>query len=224
MQRAHADRFQNAHFLTRAPHGFVHVRARNARLERHHRLERPGRVIRSLRHFDPRIEEAPHREHVLQPLGAVVDHLLPVIVDVSREWIRDGAERADARDEVVVDDSAVLETETRVLAGQLPLDALEHAQRDVDPDIPIGVDSDLPARLVRFARLRVELAFLGHEDAVVVGASDEGLAEPRRALRDRAVAKKLHRPDFDPFVPESRSDPGLDHRVEILHVDECVDA
>jgi len=89
---------------------------RNARLERHHRLERPGRVIRSLRHFDPRIEEAPNREHVLQPLGAVVDHLLTVIVDVGRERVWDCAERADARDEVVVDDGAVLEAEARILA------------------------------------------------------------------------------------------------------------
>ena len=60
---------------------------------------------------------------MLQPFGAVVDHLLPVIADVSREQIRDRAERADAHDEFVVDDGAVLEAETRILARQLLLDS-----------------------------------------------------------------------------------------------------
>ena len=85
--------------LRRAPDISAHVGARDARLERHHRLEGPGRVVGGLSDFAPGVEKAAHREHPVETVGAVLPHLLAVKVHVRRKRIRDHAERPHAPDQ-----------------------------------------------------------------------------------------------------------------------------
>ena len=71
---------------------------RDLRLQRHHRLKRSGRVIGCLRDVNPGVQKTPHREHPVQAFRPVFAHLLAVIIHVSRQRRRNGAQRANPGD------------------------------------------------------------------------------------------------------------------------------
>ena len=171
----------------RAPDGALHVRARDLGLQGHHRLEGTGRVVRGLGGADARVEEAAQGEHAVEALGAVLAHLLAVVVDVGREGRGDGAQGLDAGHEGVVDHRAVLEAEAGVAPRALALQPLVDAQHDVDGLVAVRVDADLPVGLVDRAQPLVELRLRSDQDAPVVRAG------PRRGRAGARCARRWTR-------------------------------
>src|SRR4051812_37054419 len=113
----------------------------------------------------------------------------------------------------------MLEPEPRIPAGRFALEPLVDAEGEVDPDVAVRVDSDLPAGIVGRLRLAIERLRIGDDDAVVIGPADVGLREPGGPLGDAAVADALHRADLDPLVAQTGPNPGLDHPFEKLGED-----
>src|SRR5437016_5091130 len=97
----------------------------------------------------------------------------------------------------------MLQPETRIFAGTLPLQALIYAQRHVDPRIAVGMSPDLPAREMRLTRMLIQLVLSHDLNAVVMRSSYVGLAEPRGALGDGAVGNQLHGADAAPVVSKA---------------------
>src|SRR5216683_4091554 len=152
---SHANRFFQRDLLLRPPDIALSVGARYFRLQRHHWFKRPRRIIRRLGWPDSGIDEAAQRKHVVHAIRSVLLHLLAVIVSVGGKWSWNGAQRFDSRDQRIVDNRAVLQPVTSILARQCLLQPFVHAQRYIDADIAIGVGRELPSGGVRLACLLV---------------------------------------------------------------------
>src|SRR5437763_16170149 len=98
MQCLNAQCFLNLKALLGAPDVPIDVSARDAGWQSHHRLERPGRIIRARRYADACVEKTAQREHVIEPFSAIFAHFFAVIINISgkRRW--DRSERFDASD------------------------------------------------------------------------------------------------------------------------------
>ena len=118
----------------------------------------------------------------------------------------------------------MLQAIARVAARHLALEAFVDAQHNVDGRIAIGVRADLPPRLVRSARIRVEFLFAVHQNAVIVGTSHVGLRQAGGALGDRTVTNQLHRAHAEPIVAEPGADSRRGHAIQELVLHEAIDA
>ena len=84
----------------------------------------------------------------LHQLFAVEAELVGVVIAVGRERRRDGADRLDPSQQIVVDQRAMGDLGPRVGPRKQPLRPLERGQHHVDGDIAIGMAVDLDAGAV----------------------------------------------------------------------------
>ena len=134
------------------------------------------------------------------------------------------AERANSLDQRRIHHRAVFQPVAGIAARHLALQSLVNAQHDVDRRIAIGVRADLPSGLVRFARVRVQLLFAVHQNAVIVRPSHVRLGKPRRALGDGSVAHQLDGAHAEPLIAEPGANARGRHPIEKLVLQETIDA
>src|SRR5579863_445028 len=221
---SHAQRLFHAHALPRSPDIAVAVGAGYLRSQRHHRFERPRRIVRCLGGADTGVQETAHREHPVQALRPVLLHLFAVIVHVGGERGGYGSERPDPLDERWIHYRAMLQAVARIAPRHLALEAFIDAQHDINRRVAVGVRADLPSGLVRLARIRVQLLFTLDQDAVIVGPSDVGLRKPGGPFRDGSVAHQLDRSKPDTVVTKSGADARGAHALEKLILDKAINA
>ena len=163
------------------------------------------------------------REHEAHLLLAVLDPLVPVVVDVGPERGRHRAGVADAGEQRGVDQRAVLEAMARIGARPHALHALVGVEHHVDGDVAVAMDADLKVVAVGVLHDLVDL-LLGHrEDAEVVRAPDVGRAHGHGAAGGGPVGVVLDAAHAHPLVAEPAMDAGRfqpgRHQTQAVHGD-----
>ena len=181
------------------------------RVHRHHR--RVGRGGGG----DPEAREGAHAVGLADPpLAEVVDVGVAEVAQERRAGDRHRAEVADASQDAVVDDRAVLDAVAGVGTRGGCLRRFVGIEHEVDRGVADGVDADLETGLVGAAHLRLELVRRHHPETDIVRLPFVGRVHPRRAAADRAIAEELRRADAHPLVAEAGADAERDQFVERL--------
>ena len=119
-----------------------------------------------------------------------------------RGW--DSAHVFDSRQQVRVDQRAVFDPVTGIIAWPQVLHALVGVQSHIDRDIAVGMDADLPSVSVGVFDRFVNFLLRHRQNAVFVGPADMRCTHSHRARRRRTVRSVLHSRDLRPRITETQ--------------------
>ena len=187
----------------------------HAALYAHQRLEWPRRVVGGAGGHHVVVHERALGEHPLQAFLAVELHFLAVVIDVGAEGSGHGSQPVHPREQVGIDQGAMLNSVAWVGSRIGSLRRLVGFEHQVDGGVAVGVNAHLKTGGVHLHDVAHDLVAGHGQDAVVATAAHVWLRQVRRPRRYRSVGHHLDAADAQPVVAHAGADARLPQCREV---------